>query len=218
MRLVDPDGREIGDYYNWQGKRLGWDGQKDDNVYIVSGRIPKKFFDKKTGIVKSPDKVTIDVATSRSVIKEAVAVYDRTVANGGDNEECSAFDCNGNLVPGERGCGGESHLPIEEGTVSIHSHRLTETLRDGKVHIRTPELPSTIKNSGKLECDETTFLNFDLNIIVGKLQPDEFSDLRAGAMTFYGRIITDSNGDLPSTPYIGTMNISDARKIVTNHK
>ena len=29
VRLVDPDGREIGDYYNWQGKRLGWDGQKD---------------------------------------------------------------------------------------------------------------------------------------------------------------------------------------------
>ena len=51
VRLVDPNGREIGDYYNWQGKRLGWDGQKDDNVYIVSGRIPKKFFYKKTGIV-----------------------------------------------------------------------------------------------------------------------------------------------------------------------
>ena len=26
VRLVDPDGREIGGYYNWSGKQLGWDG------------------------------------------------------------------------------------------------------------------------------------------------------------------------------------------------
>ena len=217
VKLVDPDGKEIGDYFDWYGRYLGNDGNSNDNVFIVSGRIPKKYIDKTTGKVSSLGKAKIDVSTTKSVIKEAINVYDRTVANGGDDEECFAFGNNGEPYPGKRGNGGEAELPIAEGSVSIHSHRLTERKRDGKTYINTPDFPSTIKNSGREDCDETTFRNFELNIIVGDLQPDDFSQLRSGAMTFYGRIITDSKGDLLKQPYIGTMLMDDARKII-NHK
>ena len=215
--LKDPNGREIGDYFDWYGRYLGNDGNSNDNVFIVSGRIPKKSIDKTTGKVSSLGNAKIDVSTTKSVIKEAINVYDRTVANGGDDEECFAFGNNGEPYPGKRGNGGEAKLPIAEGSVSIHSHRLTERKRDGKTYINTPDFPSTIKNSGREDCDETIFRNFALNIIVGDLQPDDFSQLRSGAMTFYGRIITDSKGDMLKQPYIGTMLMDDARKII-NHK
>ena len=29
VKLIDPDGREIGDYYDKQGNYLGWDGYED---------------------------------------------------------------------------------------------------------------------------------------------------------------------------------------------
>ena len=35
VRLVDPDGRMIGDYYDRYGNYLGWDGHNDHNVYII---------------------------------------------------------------------------------------------------------------------------------------------------------------------------------------
>ena len=35
VRLIDPDGREIGDYYDTKGNYLGWDGKQDMNIYIV---------------------------------------------------------------------------------------------------------------------------------------------------------------------------------------
>ena len=38
VRLVDEDGREIGDYYDLDGKYLGWDGIDDGKVYVVTDR------------------------------------------------------------------------------------------------------------------------------------------------------------------------------------
>ena len=38
VRLVDPDGREIGDYFGLNGKYLGWDGIDDGKVYVVTDR------------------------------------------------------------------------------------------------------------------------------------------------------------------------------------
>ena len=217
VKLVDPNGREIGEYYDWYGNYLGWDGVDDDNVYIVSGRIPQKNIDKSSHIVTSLGKANIDVSTTKSVIREAIAVYERTVDNGGNYEECSAFDCDGKPFVGKRGDNGKVHSPLEEGSVSIHSHNFIETRdKNNIVEYCTPEFPSIVKMCQDPKCDETSFLNFDLNIIVGKLAPDEFQT-RVGAMTFYGRIITNSKGDLLEQPYIGTMLMDDARKII-NHK
>ncbi len=38
VRLVDPDGMEIGDYFSLNGKYLGCDGIDDGNVYVVTDR------------------------------------------------------------------------------------------------------------------------------------------------------------------------------------
>ena len=35
VKLVDPDGCEIGDYYTEKGKKIGSDGEKDGKIYIV---------------------------------------------------------------------------------------------------------------------------------------------------------------------------------------
>ena len=43
VKLVDPDGREIGDYYNFNGAYLGWDGNYDDKVYIVNDSKDKYY-------------------------------------------------------------------------------------------------------------------------------------------------------------------------------
>ena len=38
VRLVDPDGKEIGDYYSYRGKWLGSDGNVDDKAYVATGK------------------------------------------------------------------------------------------------------------------------------------------------------------------------------------
>ena len=42
IRLIDPDGREIGDYYSESGKHLGSDGINDGKVYIVPFKSDRK--------------------------------------------------------------------------------------------------------------------------------------------------------------------------------
>lgn len=214
VRLIDPDGREIGNYYNWYGKYLGTDGNDDGMVYLISDKKSQRIIksNNRKNCTTTISDVKADVSTSINVLIEAVNVYNRTVMNGGEDEECSAFDCDGNLIRGARGHGGEAKLPISEGSVSIHSHRLT-TEKQGKSTIyRTPELPSTIKNSGRKECDETSFVGFDLNIIVGDLSFDDFDGTRKSAMSFYGPIITNEKKDL--TGAIGTIYISNVKKII----
>ena len=42
VKLVDPDGCEIGDYYTWDGKWLGRDKYKDNKVYVCDGLDEKR--------------------------------------------------------------------------------------------------------------------------------------------------------------------------------
>ena len=42
VKLVDPDGRMIGDYYTWDGKWLGHDKYNDNKVYVCDGLDEKK--------------------------------------------------------------------------------------------------------------------------------------------------------------------------------
>ena len=39
VRLVDPDGREVGDFYASNGTYLGTDGKADGRIYVVRGAI-----------------------------------------------------------------------------------------------------------------------------------------------------------------------------------
>ena len=42
VRVVDPNGEEIGDYFSLSGRYLGSDGKNDDKIYFVSNKADKR--------------------------------------------------------------------------------------------------------------------------------------------------------------------------------
>ena len=44
VKLVDPNGEEIGDYYSYNGKWLGTDGVNDNKAYVATGKNPNGTF------------------------------------------------------------------------------------------------------------------------------------------------------------------------------
>ena len=42
VRVVDPNGEEIGDYFSMSGRYLGSDGKNDDKIYFVSNKADKR--------------------------------------------------------------------------------------------------------------------------------------------------------------------------------
>ena len=169
MKLVDPDGREIGDYYNFNGTYLGWDGNYDDKVYIVD--------DSKNGapgITVSPQ-----ITTTYSALEAVQSVYYRTASidNKGVYEE-SALVLGGRLgsviVNGERGYydnNGNPHcnIPVltEEqkmlsglGLTSVHSHPF---------ELVYGTLGNSYHTSRPSSDDKELFKSCNMNIIVGYL-------------------------------------------------
>ena len=94
VRLVDEDGREFGDYYNWQGKRLGWDGAHNDDVHFISDRKSIKLLKNSNSSV-STEHVKIDVTTTKKIINEALKVYTRASNNGQTKEESTYITTTG---------------------------------------------------------------------------------------------------------------------------
>ena len=94
VRLVDKDGREFGDYYNWQGKRLGWDGAHNDDVHFISDRKSIKLLKNSNSSV-STEHVEIDVTTTKKIINEALKVYTRASNNGQTKEESTYITTTG---------------------------------------------------------------------------------------------------------------------------
>ena len=84
IRLVDPDGCEIGDYYTRDGKWVGRDKYKDNRVYVCDG------VDKKGNFINA-DKLKITHSEFR---KKAATVYG----------ESSAYRYSGNTVPEDLRC------------------------------------------------------------------------------------------------------------------
>ena len=89
VRLVDPDGEEIGQYLDWNGNFLGTDGKEDISVYFVSDEESINIITKNNEAqrVTSRSAVTVDWKTDIIEIEAIISVYDRTVINGGDREE-----------------------------------------------------------------------------------------------------------------------------------
>lgn len=104
VKLVDPDGREIGDYYNFNGVYLGWDGNYDDKVYIVNDSKEKYKKDASGRI--DPKSVSPVITTTYRALEAVQGVYNRTIDNNGIYEE-SAFviggDLHSEIVKGSRG-------------------------------------------------------------------------------------------------------------------
>ena len=100
IKLVDPNGEEIGDYYNWKGKYLGWDGHNDDKIYFVHGKKDERILKKANGSPVHPDEVNIDVTTSKQAVREILYVADMTSYNGELWEEASYLTTKGRYTDG----------------------------------------------------------------------------------------------------------------------
>ena len=159
VKLVDPDGREIGDYYSRNGTYLGWDGQINNKVYIVDD---KEILEKDHNNNINTNNVTPLVSTTYETLEAVVGVFERTINNGGGNEESTAVIAGCSAIRGEQGYMGFDGKPHCEfpfltedqeslGVTSIHSHPFVEGY-------------SIIEPSAD---DKALFGSCDMNIIVG---------------------------------------------------
>ena len=167
MKLVDPDGKEYGDFYDRKGNYLGWDGIRDNYVYIISERSDIKLIkaNNKAGRTTNIDCLNSApiLKTSYNVLREACNVLDRAELNSGQTiEEGSVIDSYFGI--GLRGESGESNTVVIPSTpswiceaVSIHSHNKDNDARQMS------------GNRGDRSGDADNFGKFTLNIIVGPL-------------------------------------------------
>ena len=67
IKLVDPNGEEIGDYFSMSGEYLGTDGNCDDKVYFVSDEsdIDKIKQNNKAGKTTDTENVNIKITTTK---------------------------------------------------------------------------------------------------------------------------------------------------------
>ena len=203
VKLVDPNGEEIGNFFDGYGKYLGTDGSDNQNVYIVTNsKDQKKIKSQKT---TNPSDVEITLSTTTDVLQETYAVYDRTKKNGGDKEEAATFDLSGEKKTYPTGT---RTMDIDkEGSVSIHSHLLVFLKgKDGKYN--NVQTPSDLSGD-----DKKTFKGYGLNIVVGLSNCN--SDLPA-SVGCQGRIPQAVFYNRDASEII-TMDLSDITKIL-NYK
>ena len=201
MKLVDPNGMEIGDYYDEKGNYLGRDGNNDNNVYFITNGadINKIKNNDKEGRTTSLEDLQSEplLKTTYGVIREACDVLDRAEKNSGQTkEEGSVVDFNSGL--GVRGITGKSktvEIPqtpswINE-AVSIHSHNKYNNAT--QMSDNHPD-----ENDG----DADSFGKYVQNVIVGPIGIGG-----SPGLCFYPRATERTNP-------IFTISRSDANKII----
>jgi len=174
IRRIDPNGMLDGDFFDWNGKYLGTDGNTTDNkVYIVGDRKSTQTIrenDKKGGTTDA-NSVNVDVSTNKSVIREIVGVSNRTTTNGDTREEATMMTTDGGRYTGQgpdiRNLGWDQTPDATVDVtgdidVSIHSHLST---------IRTnPNGSGEIKASSALRPSTADrAIRANLNVITGPL-------------------------------------------------
>ena len=181
VRLVDPDGRMIGDYYDKNGNYLGWDGKDDYNVYIVTDR--NSILKIKNNNTTPLSDVKVCIQTNYFVLRNIEKVLNASINDNAQHEFCMVM-CgifSSEMKQGEYGNGTLPELPkIEEGlTVSIHSHPDADEKYGHWI-----EYMSYLKDKDKINdiIDAESFQKYDLNIIVGQRE----NQFEKGA-AFYGR-------------------------------
>jgi hypothetical protein len=204
---VDPNGEEIGDYYNLFGEYLGTDGEKNNIVYLIEDGASEIYIrdnhkDKNIKYTSSKDKnIAIAYETTYEDIEKALAVYKKE----GKKEEGGAFDNEGKWHDG-KGFDDHVELPISVGKTSIHRHPWDRG-NDYSKNYATPEKAS--------EGDLKSFTGFQQNIIVGKkmgnYDPFQGSTNRQPIMSFYG------NDGVKDTPQC-SITIKAAESIINHWK
>jgi len=164
VKLVDPNGEEIGEYRDWDGNLLGTDGVNDWNIFFVSDE--KSIFVIKNneaahGFTNRSD-VKVDWETNKIVTYTIVSVYNSTVNNGGNREEAATFPGKYRLPKFYPTGDDNGEIDIEtKGYLSIHSHKLNYfDCPDGTgTCVQTPYNLS--------DKDKSVFPNYDYNVVVG---------------------------------------------------
>ena len=174
VKLVDPDGRMIGDYYDRYGNYLGWDGHNDHNVYIITDKSSIEKI--KNNKVTPVSDVKVAVSTNYFVLKKCKEVLDISIKNQGKNEFGMVMH---GIFSSEIKQGNEQGLTLpalpkfgEGSTVSIHSHPDSDEKYNHYIEYMSIGV-------GK---DATAFQFYDLNVIVGQRE----NQFEKGA-AFYGR-------------------------------
>jgi RHS repeat-associated protein len=175
VRFIDPDGMRVGDteLFNTSGKKIGEDANGNDGtVSIITDDDKAKQIEKnyKNKEIASQKDVQSGVQTTKIVLAEALDVLKRTEDNGGNNEETSVIEPNGNItrgtaetvetdnvfrttmpsVKGNDNTGIHSHVPLNPSITETGNILFSSALRPG------PDDPSA-------------FAKYSLNIIVGRL-------------------------------------------------
>jgi RHS repeat-associated protein len=200
LKYTDPTGWRYvdGEYRDWHGKYLGWDGINDDNVFIVDDNKSTKIIkqNEKRGLTTDASSVTIALKTTLTELRESMNVLQRTIDNGGFKEESSVVTHDGRIFRGSSGAFTTSgiataELPIVPGNnnTSIHSHLTGETATGWWLPFMGPG-------------DPRVFSNYQRNIIVGKFAPegDAVGGHRKSGAVFYDRNSKDPIGTLYSDP------------------
>ena len=192
VRIFDPDGAEIGDFFDQYGRYLGHDGINDNNVYIISDYYSQTYIkdrhrNKQTTNVNDKN-IKVKQITQYKYLQKAYEIYCKGVNNRGSGEIGGAYDENGLWVEG-MSFPDHIELPITEGSVTIHIHpwnRGSELYGDLSSH----DMPS--------DADLNAFKCFHQNIIVGMSKGEYtpnigFTNRKAG-ISFYN----NTTGNKPS--------------------
>ena len=162
VKLVDEDGREIGDYYNRYGKYLGTDGIDDGRIYF--GESMSNY----------------SVCTCNDDLFYALYNYNRTLKTPHSSTEYATVLQFGEIEHYMSSPSRGDHVSVEakstpdnpSGTF-VHAHPIN--LTEGGY--ASPENLS--------EADKNSFKYFELNIVVGQTLPDSYSNRRASKCCFY---------------------------------
>ncbi len=205
VKLVDPNGEEIGNFFDAYGKYLGTDGIDDHNVYIVTnlGNQQKIRSRDRKNLTTDPSQVEITLSTTKEILMEVCDVYDRTEKNGGDKEEATTYNMSGVRKPYPTGT---RTIDVDKtGSVCIHSHLLTFQLgEDGKTYDNV-QTPNNLSGD-----DRNTFKGYDLNIVVGLSNCDSSLPASVGCQ---GRIPQAAFYNRDAHEII-SMDLSDIQKII----
>ena len=193
MKLVDPDGREIGDYYNTKGDYLGWDGVSDDNVFIVSDKRSEMRIinNTKCGDATRQESVDIILSTNYRTLSMVESVLNMAISDQGMHEFAISLNSGGYSLQsiqliGETG----GTLPTDPAAMntSIHSHQFHDDVFD---HWCENMSRGANKDAG-------AFPSYSMNVIVGESSKySSYSSYEYGASFYDGRETTNYQSYAP---------------------